>query len=158
MCSHSSPGGKAPHDYNGKSRCHRNTVAHVTVRPPAGRDCVCPFPRSNTFRMRDRKKTRETTVTMSSNPEGKHNVVLTQAVRYKEELVCPIPGTPLGEHKRFGESGRKSSDMFGCQTFFKVDLFGPGEISRIFGAQPRGLRISGCPCQPETRAGKNACK
>lgn len=60
-------------------------------------------------------------------------MVLKQAALYEEGLIGPIPGTMLGEHKRCGESGKKSSDMFGCQRFFTVDLFGPGEISRISG-------------------------
>lgn len=53
---------------------------------------------------------------------------------------CPIkigtdiadPMDPKGEHKWFGKSVKSSSDMLGCQRFFKVDLFWPGKILCIF--------------------------
>ena len=72
-------------------------------------------------------------------------------------LGCPIKVDAMdhsGEHKWFGKSVKNSSDMFGCQRFLKLISFGLVRFYAFLSFQSRGLRISGCFCQPGTHVVK----
>lgn len=83
-------------------------------------------------------------------------------IRFLKIPGCPIKaGTDItdpkdhnGEHEWLGESVKNSSDMFRCQRFLKLISFGLVRFYAFLSFQPRGLRISGCFCQPGTHVVK----
>lgn len=119
-----------------------------------GRGVGCPLPFSNIFRVRDN----------CENYKQPRNV---NKIWYLQIPDCPVKvGTDVTdlmdlyrEHKWFGESVKKSSDMLGCQRFLKLISFGLVRFYAFLSFQPRGLRISGCFCQPGTHVVKrmHAC-
>lgn len=67
-------------------------------------------------------------------------------IKVGSDIIGPMDHS--GEHKWLGESVKNSSDMFGCQRFLKLISFGLVRFYAFLSFQPRGLRISGCFCQP----------